>query len=595
MLYCARGLSDVEWERICLMNNDDTPQSRPNVVLILTDDQGYGDLSCHGNPILRTPELDRLHDESIRFTDFHVSPTCAPTRASLMSGHFSNRTGVWHTILGRSLMREGETTLGEVFHKSGYATGLFGKWHLGDNFPYRAEDRGFEEVVRHGGGGVGQTPDYWDNAYFDGHYFHNGEPQPYHGYCTDVFFAEAMKFMGRATEENRPFFALVSTNAPHGPLHCPEAYWKPYLDAGLSHEEAVFFGMIANVDENIGRLRAFLEERGLAHGTILIFMTDNGTATGHSIYNAGMRGAKGSPYEGGHRVPFFLSWPARGLDGGRDLDLQSAHVDLLPTLIGLCQLEPPPAPYRFDGISLAPWLGEEPGPKPPDRTLVTDSQRVLKPEKWRESCVMQGPWRLINGSELYNLLDDPGQEKDLAADAPQVVTRLREAYEAWWADLEEAMRFDAAIPLGGPDCQRAVLTAHDWQSEQTPPWHQGDIRQGLLARGRWSVEILSAGNYRIELRRWPEESGGQLRGGIAAGKPVPGCRAYREAEGRALAIASAELRWGGQRWTKAVHHGSPAACFEARLEPGKDFLEGVFHTEDGEELGSYYAIAEKLG
>ena len=299
---------------------------RPNVVFVITDDQGHGDLSCHGNPILKTPHLDTLYNESVRLTDFHVSPTCAPTRGALMSGHYTNRAGTWHTIMGRSMLLVGEKTFGEVFGNNGYATGMFGKWHLGDNYPFRPEDRGFQEVVRHGGGGVGQTPDNWDNAYFDDTYFHNSKPQKYKGYCTDVYFREAKRFIDESIAADKPFIAYISTNAPHGPFHCPDKYWKPYEKLVSKPSEAVFFGMIANIDENVGQMRKWLKEKGLADNTIFIFMTDNGTASGNMIFNSGMRGKKSSEYDGGHRVPFFLHWPAAGLDKGVDVGQQGRFL-----------------------------------------------------------------------------------------------------------------------------------------------------------------------------------------------------------------------------------------------------------------------------
>ncbi|MFT6863271.1 MAG: arylsulfatase A-like enzyme, partial [Akkermansiaceae bacterium] len=204
-------------------------QDRPNVVIVITDDQGYGDLACHGNPVIKTPNLDKLYSESTVLTDYHVAPTCSPSRAALLTGHWTNRTGVWHTIQGRSMIRENEITLGQHFAKD-YATAMFGKWHLGDNFPYRPEDRGFEEVYRHGGGGVGQTPDLWDNSYFDGSYFHNGKIVPAKGYCTDVFFRKAQDFIKAKAATKEPFLAYISTNAPHGPLHCPQKYLDMYQD-----------------------------------------------------------------------------------------------------------------------------------------------------------------------------------------------------------------------------------------------------------------------------------------------------------------------------------------------------------------------------
>ncbi|MGD1890437.1 MAG: sulfatase-like hydrolase/transferase, partial [Cyclobacteriaceae bacterium] len=204
--------------------------SRPNVIIVVTDDQGYGDMSCHGNPHLPTPNIDLLYSQSTRLTDFHVSPTCAPTRAALLTGHYSNRTGVWHTIGGRSLLREGEVTIADVMAENGYATGIFGKWHLGDNEPFLPQNRGFQEVLVHGGGGVGQQPDYWNNDYFDDTYFHNGKPEKFSGYCTDVWFENDLTFIGDQKEAKKPFFCYIATNAPHSPYYVENKYVTPFQD-----------------------------------------------------------------------------------------------------------------------------------------------------------------------------------------------------------------------------------------------------------------------------------------------------------------------------------------------------------------------------
>ena len=354
----------------------------PNVVLIMTDDQGYGDLGAHGNTMIRTPNLDRLHAESIRFTNFHVDPTCSPTRAALLTGRYSTRTGVWHTIMGRSLLDPDELTLAELFRANGYATGIFGKWHLGDNHPSRPQDQGFEEVLIHGGGGVGQTPDYWANDYFDDTYFRNGEPEAAEGYCTDVWFHAAEEFI----EEHRegPFFAYIPTNAPHSPFNVDERYSRPYIDMGVPPTMARFYGMITNIDENIGRLRARLRELRIEENTLLIFMTDNGSAAGWRArsgepgswkgFNAGMRAGKGSEYEGGHRVPFFVHWPAGRFGAPRDVEALTAHIDLLPTLSELCSLVHT-EDIRADGRSLAPLLRQGAAPmvrEDSPRSLSTD-------------------------------------------------------------------------------------------------------------------------------------------------------------------------------------------------------------------------------
>lgn len=569
-----------------------TAADRPNALLIITDDQGYGDLSCHGNPVLKTPHLDALHAESTRFTDFHVSPTCSPTRGALMSGHYTNRCGPWHTIMGRSIMFEGETTLGEAFSAGGYATGMFGKWHLGDNYPYRAEDRGFDTVVRHGGGGIGQTPDVWDNAYFDDSYFCNGRIEKREGYCTDVFFAEAKAFIQEAVAADKPFFAYVATNAPHGPLLCPEEYTAPYRDQ-VGEKQAIFFGMIANIDQNVGALRDWLRSEGLAENTIVIFMTDNGTATGAKVHNAGMRGHKGSEYEGGHRVPLFVHWPAGGLDKGVDIDRLSAHIDMLPTLQELCDL-PVNADYPLDGKSLEPLL-HNPQAEWPDRVIITDSQRVHDPIKWKNCSTMNQRWRLVNGKELYDITADPGQRNDFASQHPEIVAELRAAYEAWWESLQPAFVKNAEMVLGNPAENPSRLTCHDWLTDGDPtPWNQATIRSGMPSSGEWAVRIERAGRYRITLRRWPAEAAMALDQPLPAGEPVPGLKAPRDRPGVTLAIRAAGVWIGGVNQQADVQPGDESAVFEAELPAGSARLQGYFELADGKTIGSYYADVELL-
>ena len=335
---------------------------RPNVVFVLTDDQGYGDLSCHGNPIVKTPHIDALYSDSVRLTDYHVGPTCAPTRAGLLTGHYANSTGVWRTSGGRSLLRADEVSMADHFRRNGYATGIFGKWHLGDNAPYRPQDRGFETVVVHGGGGVGQTPDFWGNSYFDDSYWDGQHFRKYEGYCTDVWFQQALEFIER--NRNKPFFCYIPTNAPHAPFLVDPTHSDPYLPLTPHQDRAKFYGMLAKIDENVGNLRFQLRELELEEDTIFVFMTDNGSAGGLDVdedqfvtsgFNAGMRGKKGSAYDGGHRVPFFMHWPGGGLDTGRDVDRLTANIDILPTLIEVCGLDSSGA-SEFDGRSLVPLL-----------------------------------------------------------------------------------------------------------------------------------------------------------------------------------------------------------------------------------------------
>jgi len=547
-------------------------RKRPNVVLVITDDQGYGDLGCHGNPVIQTPNLDRLYTQSIRLTNFHVGPTCSPTRAALMTGHYCNRTGVWHTIMGRSLLRKDEVTVADVFSAGGYRTAIFGKWHLGDNYPFRPQDRGFGEVLIHGGGGVGQGPDYWGNDYFDDTYFHNGKPKKFTGYCTDIWFDEAMEFI--EANKERPFFCYIPTNAPHGPYNVADKYSKPYRDKGVDSRQANFYGMITNIDENMGRLMHRLKQLGLEENTILIFMTDNGTS---GSYSGGMRGKKGSEYEGGHRVPCFIRWPSGGLTGVSDIDRLTAHIDLLPTLIEMCGLKEPRG-VKFDGDSLVQLLtGQD--KSWPDRTLITDSQRIEHPEKWRKSAVMTDRWRLINGRELYDIKADPGQKNDIADGQPQVVEKLRKAYEDWWTDVSQ--RFDEYCEtILGSDRQNPTrLMSHDWHGPKGP-WSQGAVRSGMQANGFWAVEVARDGRYQFELRRWPKELDAPIN------EAIPGGKAITATEAR-LRIADADM-------TMPVPREAHAVTFEVRLKAGKTRLQTWFTDNRGNSRGAYYVYVKRL-
>ncbi len=571
---------------------DNKPQNgQPNVVFVITDDQGYGDLGCHGNPIIKTPNIDDLHNESVRLANFHVGPTCAPTRAGLMTGHYCNCTGVWHTIMGRSLLRENEVTMGDVFSASGYQTGMFGKWHLGDNYPFRPQDRGFEVALCHGGGGVSQTPDYWGNDYFDDTYFRNGKPEAFTGYCTDVWFNEAMKFI--EANKDRPFFCYLSTNAPHSPYNVADSYSDPYRGK-VPNDRANFYGMISNIDDNMARLRTRLKELGIEDNTILIFMTDNGSSGGCNLgggqfvkdgYNAGMRGKKGSEYDGGHRTPLFLHWPDGGFTEGRDIDQLTANIDVLPTLIDLCGLKSPEN-VTFSGVSLEPLLiGQAENWQ--DRVVVTDSQRVEYPIKWRKSATMTNRWRLINGVELYDILADPEQRNDIAKDHPNVVEYLREHYEEWWGLVSANFDEDCPIVIGSEHEKTSRLTSHDWHGEQSA-WNQGQIRQGLECNGYWIIEIAEDGDYEFELRRWPKEEDKAMTDGI------PGEITGWYHGGRAIDLRVAQIKIGEQEQTQELNPEAKGVTFTFSLKAGVTRLQTSLTNADGAEIGAYYIYARRV-
>jgi arylsulfatase len=423
---------------------------RPNLILVMTDDQGYGELGCHGNPILRTPNLDRLHRESVRFTDFHVSPTCSPTRCSIMTGRHEFRSGVTHTILERERMSLKATTIAQVLKSAGYTTAIFGKWHLGDEAPYQPNRRGFDEVFIHGAGGIGQTypgscGDAPGNTYFDPAILHNGTFVKTKGFCTDVFFAQALRWIGEKRTEKDPFFVYLTPNAPHGPYVCPEKYARLYEGKGLNANAVAYYGMITNIDDNMGTLLAQLKEWDLERNTLVLFMTDNGHAIG-TLYNAGMRAAKGSPYQGGTRVPSFWRWPGV-LPSGVDVDKLAAHIDLFPTFAELAGAKVPDT-VKLDGRSLVPLLKDTKSDWP-DRYLFVHVGRWEKGKaaesKYDRCAVRNSRFRLVNNTELHDIKADPGETKNVIAEHPEVVAAMRAAYDQWWSEILPALENENVV------------------------------------------------------------------------------------------------------------------------------------------------------
>ncbi|MFT7033474.1 MAG: arylsulfatase A-like enzyme [Cyclobacteriaceae bacterium] len=573
-------------------------ETRPNVIIVITDDQGYGDLGHTGNPIIKTPALDKFSAESVNLTNYHVGTTCAPTRAGLMTGRNCNRNGVWHTIMGASMLNGDETTFADVFKENGYKTGMFGKWHLGDNHPFRPNDRGFEEAFYHGGGGVGQTPDYWNNDYFDDTYFRNGVPEKQTGYCTDVWFNEAIKFIENKKDD--PFLCYLSLNAPHGPFNVPQKYFNRYKNEDqITETQKRFYGMITNIDDNFSLLLKRVEELGIAENTIVIFTTDNGTARGYQVnkktdevfgYNAGMRGTKGSEYDGGHRVPFIIRWPKGGLSGGKKLTELTAHVDMLPTLASLTGQEFIPT-KTMDGTDISSYLlGKN---EAPDRYLVTDTQRVPWPVKGKNSCVMDGNWRLVNATELYDIKEDPGQTTNLADQNPKRVQEMNAFYESWWEDVIKETKF-SVIELGKDSID--VITCHDARTiDHYPPWNQQQIRQGKpMAPAKFSVNFVKEGKYNISLRRWPAESGLALGSEVldkAQATPINDGRI----NGKAMAFKKAYLKIGEVEYSIDVKNTDQAATMEVEVEKGETELMAYFDMEDGTECNAFYIYTERLG
>ncbi|MBU2950885.1 arylsulfatase [Tamlana agarivorans] len=563
-----------------LAQNKALKNSKPNVILIMTDDQGYGDLSCHGNSVLKTPSLDRLHSESIRFTNFHVSPFCTPTRAALMTGRYPARTGAYRTSSGRTMLHTDEQTIANVFSENGYKTGMVGKWHLGDNAPHRPQDKGFQDVVWHRSGGVGQASDYWGNDYFDDTYERNGTFETLKGYCTDVWFDEAKRFINE--NKTDPFFLYLATNAPHGPYFVDSKWSDPYQGKASWANGPEFYGMIANFDYNLGLLRNQLETMGIADNTILIFMSDNGTAKGGKFkgldsesiqgYNAGMRGKKSSIYEGGHRVPFFIYWPKGKLTGGRDINALAAHIDVLPTLADLCGISVPET-HHPDGISFKTVL-ENPKSKASRNHLIVQFQGgayfKTDPKPWDDSCIIKDDWRLINGKALYNIKTDLAQTNDVAIENPKIVAELRKLYPPFWESVAPRMT-PVSIDIGNPAEKKVVLCSQDWyMSSGNPPWNFGSIKKLPKVTGPWMINVKKAGKYRLTLRQFPEE----------ADKVVKAVRAKIEIAGL-------------ERESK-VEFGSKGVVFEIELPKGKTQLTTYLYNEKEEVGGAYFTEVEEI-
>lgn len=557
---------------------------KPNVLVILTDDQGYGDFSCHGNPILKTPNMDALHAESVRFTDFHSAPMCTPTRGQLMTGVDALRNKATSVTAGRAVLRRDLPTMAEIFRASGYKTGMFGKWHLGDNYPYRPMDRGFDEARYHLGFGLSSAPEF-GNDYFNGRHRHNGVRKSFDGYCTDFWFREAKAWMSQRKASGEPFLCYLPTNVPHGPAWVAEKYSAPYNRPMLPKD---FFGMIANLDENLGKLDVFLRQENLRDNTIVVFMTDNGATAGYQVFNAGMRGRKSQLWEGGHRVPCFFRWPRGGFRKASDVAMPAQMQDILPTLIDLCGLKKPAA-AQFDGRSLAQVLTGK-ADTVGDRMLVVQYGQI--PKKY-ESAVIWGKWRLVNGTELYDLATDPGQERDAALTSPEVVVKMRAHYEKWWAPLEPTLRQFLPISIGAPQENPVMLCSSDWEEIYADnPTHVSNAAGGPEG-GPWNVLVERSGEYEIRLSRWPPELGLALTAGREAQKMTAG----QLPPGKALPIAGARLTVAGKSMAAETKPADTSATFRVQLTAGaKTHLHGWFvDARQADVCGAFYAEVKRLG
>jgi arylsulfatase A-like enzyme len=458
---------------------------RPNIILIVTDDQGYGDMGYHGNNTIKTPQLDNFASESTEFTHFYAAPAC--------------RTGVIHTSRGGAKMHSEEQTLAELFTEAGYRTGIFGKWHLGDNYPMRAMDQGFQESLVHKSGGLCQTPDL-PNDYFNPKLWQNGKPVQPEGYCTDIFTDAAIRFI--ESNHNNPFFVYLPTNAPHTPLIVGEEYSQPYVKMGLDPKISKIYGMMTNIDDNLGRILNALGRLELNDQTIVIFMSDNGPEG--ERYNSGLRGQKTSVYEGGIRVPFFIRWPGR-IEAGGKIDRIAAHIDIFPTLLDLCGIESPKNTL-IDGVSLYPLLSGSTD-EWPDRNLVFQFHRGMIPQRYQNCAVRSQKYKMVSKHgktkerdtglpllkpefELYDIENDPGEKDDIALKNSKIVDRMQGIYETWFNEMRQSREFEPGWILIGSEHENPMHLCRYQDSHYTDGMPQG-----------WPVKIIHAGKYEIAVNR----------------------------------------------------------------------------------------------
>lgn len=515
--FCRFRLAALLLVLLCIASSSGAAEpGRPNVLLILTDDQGYGDFSIHGNPHLQTPHIDKLATESVRFDRFYVNSFCAPTRAALLTGRWPLRTGCHGVTHNREAMKPSEFTIAEALQEGGYRSTCIGKWHNGEQYPFTPMGQGFDESFGFNNG-------HWNN-YFEPVLLRGSQPEQTKGYISDVLTDEAMKFI--TANSTNPFFCYLSYNAPHSPFQVPDKYFDKFKSKGFDDSLAAFYGMCENIDNNVGRVLAHLESLNLSHNTIVLFLTDNGGTAGVKTYNAGMRGSKTSVHEGGSRVPLFVRWPAAKWQPHVVKPVVS-HIDIYPTLRDLCGIKTPvktPARPKLDGITLRPLLEKSDDSEWPERILFTHNPidehnkypGAVRTQKYRMVREIKGP---AGGSkakaddssatawQLYDMESDPGEATDIAAMRPDIVKHLSEQYDGWFADIsrEGLQRFP--LPVGHREHNPVELHApqayHDMPLKfANGPGFANDWLTGWTdpkAKVWFEIDAATAGDYEIEL------------------------------------------------------------------------------------------------
>ena len=572
----------------------------PNVIIVMTDDQGFAEFSGNDNPIVRTPHLDHLARHGIRLTDFHAAPMSTATRGQLLTGCDALHEGAANVSSGRSLLRREFPTMADLFRDAGYQTALFGKWHLGDSYPYRPQDRGFSHALWFPSSHIGSVPDYWGNDCYDDVYLFGEERKRVEGYCTDVFFDSAMEWIDEVSLGRRPFLLCLMPNAPHGPFTAPEEKVAAVAEriaqteivgptASRKEDLAKYLAMIECVDDKMGELMDFIDKRGLAENTILVFLTDNGCVF-HPYYAAyPQKGKKAQLYEGGHRVPCYISYPGT-LQGDRDINGLTEVQDLLPTLADLCHVK---TEESFDGISLYDvLLGKS---EVPDRTLFINYSRMptsfTYPSPYgsarvrkNETAVLWQHWRLLPDDELYDLEKDPLQEENVRDRFPEIRDRLARERDRWWDRVGSLANRTEPLVIGAPGYDYVELTSCDWMDVFVD--QQAQVKKGTRRNSYWILEVRRAGNYRFDLCRWPVESGIALQDAPRDGIPYPVKKAR-------IFIGMED---GVMNRLADVPENASHVRFDLRLQEGKAVLHTWFLDADNEPLsGAYYVYVSYLG
>lgn len=548
---------------------NDTPEDRPNVLLILTDNQSYFELSCHGHETLQTPHIDRLAAESVDFQNFHAAPFCSPSRAELLTGRYSLRSGVHNTVGGVSILKSDEATLANYLGGAGYRTAIFGKWHLGFSHPYHPNERGFEEAFVHGGGGIGQMEDFYGNNHMDATWDHNGELVPSEGYSSDVLFNQAARFIEESGDD--PFFCFISTPATHTPYQTEPKAMARIEARGVEASDAdlKLFSMIENIDDNVGRLMERIDDWGLRENTLVIFATDQGVNDRGAPEPRfeGKRAIHNVGYDEKHAVFCMMRYPP--LSEAHINTAIAGMVDIAPTILDLCGL---PSPAAMDGRSLRPLLaGAERWAD--DRKLIIQCPRNRYREYWKNGAVKTQKWRLVGGNELYDIESDWGQLENVAARHPDVVEALGAHYDQFWNALPPANSLLSRHVLGASEAPEVRLVCMDWY-QGASPWHQLHLERSK-GNGVWAVNIAREGRYRFELGWYPREA------------PRP------------IQAIGASIRVGPDYKQRSIKKTDDKAVFELALQEGNYDLETAFQlppeTAPAGSFGAYFVYVTYLG